>query len=131
MVVVVKLCPTPCNPMDCKYTRLPCSLPSSRTCSDSCPLGRRCHPTISSSVVPFFSRFQFSSIKVLSSESVLRIRWSKYWSFSFSIRPSNEYSGLISFRIKWLDLLTVRGTLKSLLQHHVQKHQFLVAQLSL
>ena len=60
----------------------------------------------------------FPSIRVLSSESVLRIRWSKYWSFSFSISPSNEYSGLIFFRMDWLDLLAVQGTLKSLIQHH-------------
>ena len=59
----------------------------------------------------------FPSIRVFSNESVLRIRWPKYWSFSFSISPSNEYSGLTSFRIDWLDLLTVQGTLKSLLQH--------------
>ena len=60
----------------------------------------------------------FPSIRVFSSESVLRIRRSKYWGFSFRISPSNEYSGLISFRIYWLDLLAVQGTLKSLLQHH-------------
>ena len=63
----------------------------------------------------------FPSIKVFSNESVLRIRWPKYWSFSFSINPSNEYSGLTSFRIDWLDLLAVQGTLKSLLQHHSSK----------
>ena len=63
----------------------------------------------------------FPRIKVFSNESVLRIRWPKYWSFSFSISPSNEYSGLISFRIDWLDPLAVRGTLKSLLQHHSLK----------
>ena len=63
----------------------------------------------------------FPSIKVFSSESVLHIRWPKYWSFSFSICPSNEYSGLISFTIDWLDLLAVQGTLKSLLQHHSSK----------
>ena len=62
-----------------------------------------------------------SSIRVFSSESVLRIRWPKYWSFSFSISPSNEYSRLISFRIDWFDLLAVQGTLKSLLQHHSSK----------
>ena len=61
-------------------------------------------------------------------ESVLHIRWPKYWSFSFSICPSNEYSRLISFRIDWLDLLAVQGTLKSLLQHHSSKHQFFSAQ---
>ena len=63
----------------------------------------------------------FPSIRVFSSESVLRIRWPKYWSFSFSISPSNECSGLISFRIDWFDLLAVQGTLKSLLQHHSSK----------
>ena len=63
----------------------------------------------------------FPSIRVFSNESVLHIRWPKYWSFSFSISPSNEYSGLISFRIDWLDLLAVQGTLKSLLQHHSSK----------
>ena len=63
----------------------------------------------------------FPSIRVFSSESVLCIRWPKYWSFSFSISPSNEYLGLISFRIDWLDLLAVQGTLTSLLQHHSSK----------
>ena len=63
----------------------------------------------------------FPSIRVISKESVLHIRWAKYWSFSFSISPSNEYSGLISFRIDWLDLLAVQGTLKCLLQHHSSK----------
>ena len=63
----------------------------------------------------------FPSIRVFSNESVLRIRWPKYWSLGFSISPSNEYSGLISFRMYWLDLLAVQGTLKSLLQHHSSK----------
>ena len=63
----------------------------------------------------------FPSIRVFSNESALRIRWPKYWSFSFSISPSNEYSGTISFRMDWLDLLAVQGTLKSLLQHHSSK----------
>ena len=67
----------------------------------------------------------FPSIRVFSSESVLHIRWPKCWSFSFSISPSNEYSGLISFRIEWFDLLTVQGTLKSLLQHHSSKASIL------
>ena len=67
----------------------------------------------------------FPSIRVFSSESVLHIGWLKYWSFSFSISPSNEYSGLISFRIDWLDLLAVQGTLKSLLQHHSLKASIL------
>ena len=68
----------------------------------------------------------FPSIKVFSNESVLRIRWSKYWSFSFSISPSNEYSGLISFRIDWFDLFAVQGILKSLLQHHNSKASILL-----
>ena len=72
----------------------------------------------------------FPSIRDFSNESVLHIRWPKYWSFSFSISPSNEYSGLISFRMDWLDLLAVQGTLKSCLQHHSSKHQFFGSQLS-
>ena len=78
----------------------------------------------------------FPSIKVFSNESVLCIRWPKYWSFSFSISPSKEYSGLISFRIDWLDVLAVQGTLKSLLQHHsskasiLQRSAFFTVQLS-
>ena len=67
----------------------------------------------------------FSSIRVFSNESVLHIRWPKYWSFSFNITPSNEYSGLLSFRLNWLDLLAVQGTLKSLLQHHSSKASIL------
>ena len=73
----------------------------------------------------------FPSIRVFSSESALRIRWTKYWNFSFSVCPFNEQSGLISFRMDSLDLLAVQGTLKSLLQHHSSKHQFCGAQLSL
>ena len=78
----------------------------------------------------------FPSIRVFSNESALRIRWPKYWSLSFSTRPSNEYSGLISFRIDWLDLLAVQGTLKGLLQHHsskasiLQPSAFFIVQLS-
>ena len=69
----------------------------------------------------------FPSIRLFSNESALHIRWSKYWSFSFSISPSNEYSGLISFRMDWLDLLAVQGTLKSLLQHHSSKASILLS----
>ena len=71
----------------------------------------------------------FPSISIFSNEWVLLIRWPKYWSFSFSISPSNEYSGLISFRTDWFDLLAVQGSLKILLQHHSSKHQFFGAQL--
>ena len=67
----------------------------------------------------------FPSIRVFSNESALRIRWPKYWSFSFNIRPSNEHPGLISFRMDWLDLLAVQGTLKSILQHHISKASIL------
>src|SRR5574337_189319 len=77
-----------------------------------------CHPLLHPTSI-------FPSIRVFSSESVLRIRWPKYWNFSFSISPSNEYSGLISFRMGWLDLLAVQGTLKSLLQHHSSKASIL------
>ena len=73
----------------------------------------------------------FPSIRVFSNESALHIRWSKYWSFIFSISPSKEYSGLISFRMDWLDLLAVQGTLKSLLQHHSSKASVLWPQLAL
>ena len=77
-----------------------------------------CHPLL---LLPSI----FPSIKVFSNESLLRIRWPKYWSYSFNISPSNEYSGLISFRMDWLDLLAVQGTLKSLLQHHSSKASIL------
>ena len=73
-----------------------------------------CHPLLLLPSIP-------PSVRVFSNESALHIRWPKYWSFSFSIRPSNEHPGLISFRMDWLDLLTVQGTLKSLLQHHSSK----------
>ena len=76
-----------------------------------------CHPVLLPSIFP--------SIRVFSNESALPIRWPKYWSFSFSIRPSNEYLGLISFRMDWFDLLVVQGTLKSLLQHHSSKASIL------
>ena len=88
-----------------------------------------CHPLL---LLPSI----FPSIRVFSNESVLHIRWPKYWSFSFSISPSNEYSGLISFTMDWLDLLAVQGTLKSLLQHHsskasiLQRSAFFIVQLS-
>ena len=77
-----------------------------------------CHPLLLVPTIP-------PSIKVFSNESVLRIRWPEYWSFSFSISPSNDYSGLISFRIDWFDLLGVQGNLKSLLQHHSSKASIL------
>ena len=101
-------------------------LPSPRAYSNSCPLSQWCHPTISSSVIPLLLLpSTFPSIRVFSNELALCIRWPKYWSIIFSISPSNEYSGLFSFRIDWFDLLVVQGTLKSLLQHHSLKPSIL------
>ena len=88
-------------------------------------LNQWCRPTISSSDAHFSCPQVFPSINIFSSESVLCIRWPKYWSFRFSISPSNEYSWLISFRIDWFDFLAVQGTLKSLLQHHSLKASIL------
>ena len=109
-----------------QHARLPCPSPTPRDCSNSCPLSQWCHPTVSSSVIPFSSCLQsFPAAGSFPNESVLRIRRPNYWSFSFSISPSSEYSGLISFMIDWLDLLTVQRTLKSLLQHHSSKASIL------
>ena len=126
-----------------QHTRPPYPSPMPRACSNSClsksvsiesvmPSSHLilCHPLL---LLPSI----FPSIKVFSNELVLFIRWPKYWSFSFSISPSNEYSGLFSFRIDWFDLLAVPATLKSLLQHHSSKatilrpSAFFVVQLSL
>ena len=94
------------QPNELQHTRPPCPSPYSGACSNSCPLSLWCHPTISSSVVPFSSCLQ----SFPASGSVLRIRWPKYWSFSFSISPSNEHPGRVSLRMDWLDLLAVQGT---------------------
>ena len=95
-------------PHGLQHARLPCPSPSPGVCSDSCPLSWWCHPTISSSVVPFSSCLQFFPASgSFPNESVLCIRCSKYWSFSIS--PSKEYSGLISFRMDRLNLLAVQG----------------------
>ena len=103
------------QPHGLQHTRLPCPSPSPGACSDSCPLKQWCHPTISSChPLPLLPSI-LPSIKVFSNESVLRIRWPKYWSFRFSINPSDEYSGLIYFRIDCFEILAVQGTLKSLL----------------
>ena len=102
-------------------TRIPCPSPSPWVCLISCTPSWRCHQTILSSVAAFSSCPQSSSIRVFPSELALCIRWPKYWSFSLSISPSNEYSGLISFRSDWLDPLAVQGALKSILQHHSSK----------
>ena len=91
-----------------QHTRLPCPLPAPRVYSNSCPSSQWFHPTISSSVIPFFCLQSFPASRSFSNESVLCIRWPQYWCFS----PSNEYSGLISFRIDWFDLLAVQETIK-------------------
>ena len=109
------------QPNGLQRTRLPCPSLFHAVFSNSCPLSRWCHPTMSFSVIPFFSCPQFSQDRVLSSELALHIRWAKCWSFSFTISLSNEYAGLISFRIDWFGLLAVQGTLKSLLSHHSLK----------
>ena len=108
-------------PHESQHARPPCSSPNPGVHSDSCPLSQWCHPAISSSVIPFSSCPQSLPASVFSNESTLHMRWSKYWSFSFSIIPSKEHPGLISFRMDWLYLLAVQGTLKSLLQHHSSK----------
>ena len=125
------------RPDGLQQARPPCPSPTPGVYSNSCPLSHWCHPTISSSVIPILLPPSiFPSIRVFSNKSTLCLRWLKYWSFSFSISPSNEYSGLVSFRIGWFDLLAVQGTLKSL-QHHSSKASvlwhsaFFVVQLSL
>ena len=123
------------GPHGLQHTRLPCPSPIPRACSNSCPLSRWCHPTISSSVIPFSSRLQSfpASGSFPMSEFFPKNfpKWPKYWSFSISMNPSNKYSGLISFRNDWLDLLEVQGTLRVFYKTTVQNHQFFGAQLSL
>ena len=122
---VSQSCLTLCDPMDCSTPGLPVhhQLPEftqTHSIESVMPPNHLilCHPLL---LLPSI----FPSIRVFSNESVLRIRWLKYWSFSFIISPSNEHSGLISYRMDWLDLLAVRGTLKSLLQHHSSKASIL------
>ena len=102
------------QPYGLQHARLPCPSPTPRTCSNSCSLSRWCHPTISYSVVPFSSCLQsFPASGSLPMSQFFASGLPKYWSFSFSINPSNEYSGLISFRMYWFDLLAVQQTLES------------------
>ena len=109
------------RPHESQHIRPPCPSPTPRVDSDSCPSSQWCHPAISSSVLPFSSCPQSLSAWVLSNESTICMRWPKYWSFSFSIIPSKEIPGLISFTMDWLDLLAVQETLNSLLQYHSSK----------
>ena len=106
------------RPHGLQHARPPCPSPAPGDYSNSCPLSRWSHPTVSSSVIPFSSCLQ--SFSASGSFPVLHIRWPKYWSFSLSISPSNEYLGLTSFRMDWLDLPAVQETLQSL-QHHSSK----------
>ena len=111
------------HPRGLQHARLPCPSPTPGAYSSSCPSLWWCHPIISSCrPLPLLPSI-FPSIRFFPSELVFCIRWPKY--FSFSINPSNEYSGLISFRMDWLDLLAVQGTLKILLQHHSSKTSIL------
>ena len=113
-------------PHGLQRARPPCPSPTPKLYSNSCPLTRWCHPAISSSLVPFYSCLQSSPASgSFQISQLFTIRWPKYWSFSFRIRPSNEHPGLISFRMDWLDLLAVQGTLNSLLQHHSSKASIL------
>ena len=115
------------QPHGLQHARPPCPSPTPRVYSNSCPLNQWCHPTkhlILCHPLLLLPSI-FPNIRVFSNESALCIRWPKYWSFSFNISPSNEHSGLISFRMDWLDLLAVQGTLKSLLQHHSSKASML------
>ena len=121
---VAQSCPT-LQVHGLQHARLPCPSPSPGAGSNSRPESMifSYHLVLCRPLLLLLS--VFPSIRVFSNESVLHIRWPKYWSFSFSISPSNEYSGLTSFRIDWFDLLAVQGTLKSLLQHHSSKASIL------
>ena len=113
------------QPHGLQHARPPCPSPTPRVHPNPYPLSRWRHLTISSSVVPFSSCPQsFPGSGSFSNESVVHIRWPKYWSFSFNISLCNEHPGLISFRMDWLDLLTVKGTHKNLIQHHSSKTSF-------
>ena len=116
------------GPHGLQCPRLPYLSPIPRGYSNSCPwwwMSWWCHPTISSFVVPSSSHLQSFPASGSFPMSQFFPLWPKYWNFSFSISPSNEYSGLISFRMDWFDLLVVQGTLKSLLQHHSSKASIL------
>ena len=107
-----------------QHARPPSASPTPIVYPNPCPLSRWCHPTILCHPFLLLPSI-FPSIEVFTNESVLPIRWPKYWSFSFNFSPSNEHSGPISFRMDWLDLLAVQGKLKSLLQHHSSKASIL------
>ena len=115
------------QPHGLKHARPPYLSSTTGVYPNSCPLSQWCHPSNHLILCHplLLLPSMFPSIRVYSKKSALCIRWPKYWSFSFNISPSNEHSGLISFSMDWLDLLTVQGTLKSLLQHHSSKASIL------
>ena len=128
VVVIQSIMSNSLWPHGLQHARLPCPSLSPRVDSTPCSLIRGCHPTILSSVSHLILCHPlllppsiFPSIRLFSNESALHIKWPKYWSFNFSIRPSNEISGSVFFRIDWSDLLSVQGTLKILLQHRSSK----------
>ena len=126
---VTQSCPTPCDPMNCSTPGLPVHHQLSEfTQTHVHRVGDAIQPShpLSSPSPLLLLPSVFPSIRVFSNESALHIRWSKNWSFSFNISPSNEHPGMISFRMDWLDLLAVQGTLKSLLQHHSSKASILL-----
>ena len=125
---VTQSCPTFCDPRDSQglqHARLPCPSPSPGACSNSCAESMMPSNHLILCHLLLFLLSVISSVRVFSNELALCIRCPKYCSFSFSISPSNEYTGLTSFRIDWFDLLAVQGTLKSLLQHHSSKASIL------
>ena len=113
------------QPQGLQHSRLPCLSPIPGAYSNSCASCWWCHTSISPSAIPFSPCLQSFPSSGSFPMNHLCIRWPKHWNFSFSISPSNEYSGLLSFRIDWLDLLAVQGTLKGLLQHHSSKASIL------
>ena len=123
---VTQSCPTLCNPMDCSTPGFPPSITNSWSLLKLMSIES---VLLSNHLINFcpllLTPSIFPSIRVFSNKSVPHIRWPKYWSLSFSINPCNEYSGLISFRIDWLDLLALQGTLKHFLQHHSSKTSIL------
>ena len=121
---VTQSCPT-LRPHECQHARPPCPSPTPGVHSNSRPSSPWCHPAISSSLIPFSSWPQSLPASVFSNESTLHISWPKDWSFSFNLSPSNEHPGLLSFRMDWLDLLALQGTLKNLFQHHSSKASIL------
>ena len=112
-------------PHESQHGRPPCPSPTPGVHPNSCPSSWWCHPAISSCHPLLLLPLIPPSIRIFSNESTLPMRWPKYWSFSFSIIPSKEHPGLISYRMDWLDLLAVQGTPKSLLQHHRSKPSIL------